>query len=145
MISKKTKKLKPLVNIRNKTQRLSNAYNLWSLFTSLAKHPEFVFWNMWKMKKCIIAKSHEIAAKFDNYHPHPKEMNQKTTKLQKFFYLPPNSTLNLHPRNQINGWSKVSKYDIAWEQILKFITALGNNQSIPKINLLEDLSEISIA
>ncbi|GBO42423.1 hypothetical protein AVEN_31559-1 [Araneus ventricosus] len=90
----------------------------------------------------IIAECRKIALVFDNCPAHPKEINQKLKNVTVLF-LPPNTTSELQPMDQ--GVIKNFKIHYRKRIVRKVITALENNQSIPKINLRESISEISKA
>ncbi|GBO00807.1 Tigger transposable element-derived protein 4 [Araneus ventricosus] len=93
-----------------------------------------------KLDKHLIAECHKIALVFDNCPAHPKEINLKLKNVS-VFYLPPNTTSKLQPMDQ--GAIKNFKIHSRKGIVGKVITALENNQSMPKINLRESISEIS--
>ncbi|GBM40596.1 Tigger transposable element-derived protein 4 [Araneus ventricosus] len=135
-------KLKPLVIERSKNPRcfkgakyleVNHDFNKKSWMTS-------EIYEKWvqKLDKLMIAECHKIALLFDNFPAHPKEMNQKLKNVT-VFYVPPNTTSKLQPMNQ----GAIKNFKIHYRKCEK--TALENNQSMPKINLQEGISEISKA
>ncbi|GBO06953.1 hypothetical protein AVEN_267529-1 [Araneus ventricosus] len=90
----------------------------------------------------MIAECRKIALVFDNCPTHPKQINPKLKNVT-VFYLPPNTTSKLQPKDQ--GMIKNFKIHYCKRIVRKVITALGNNQSMTKINLRESISEISKA
>ncbi|GBN80738.1 Tigger transposable element-derived protein 4 [Araneus ventricosus] len=95
-----------------------------------------------KLEKRMIAECRKIALVVDNCPEHPKEINQKLKNVTDF-YLPQNTTSKLQPMDQ--GVIKNFKIHYRKRIVRKVITALENNQSRPKINLRESISEISKA
>ncbi|GBM56673.1 hypothetical protein AVEN_154224-1 [Araneus ventricosus] len=73
---------------------------------------------------------------------HQKEINQKLKNVT-VFYLPPNTTSKLLPMDQ----GVIENFKICYRKriVRKVITALENNQFMPKINLRQMISEISKA
>ncbi|GBM51132.1 hypothetical protein AVEN_244178-1 [Araneus ventricosus] len=86
------------------------------------------------------AEYRKIALVFDNCPAHPKQINQKMKNVT-VFYLPPATTSKLQPMDE--GVIKNFKLHYRKRIVRKVITALKNNQSIPKINLRESIAEIS--
>ncbi|GBL86058.1 Tigger transposable element-derived protein 4, partial [Araneus ventricosus] len=95
-----------------------------------------------KLDKRMIAECRKIALVFDNCLAHPKEINPKL-KNATVLYLPPNATSELESMDQ--GVIKNFKIHYRKRIVRKVISALENNQSMPKINLWESISEISKA
>ncbi|GBM13293.1 Tigger transposable element-derived protein 4 [Araneus ventricosus] len=95
-----------------------------------------------KLDKRMIAECRKIALVFYNCPAHPKEINLKLKNIT-VFYLPPCTTSKLQPMDQ--GVIKNFKIHYRKRIVRKVITALKNNQSMPKINLRESISEISKA
>ncbi|GBN33241.1 Tigger transposable element-derived protein 4 [Araneus ventricosus] len=93
-----------------------------------------------KLDKFLIAECRKIALVFNNGPAHPKEINQKLKNVT-VFYLPPYTTSKLQPMDQ--GVIQNFKIHYRKRTVRKVITALENNQSMPKINLRESISEIS--
>ncbi|GBO16695.1 hypothetical protein AVEN_77070-1 [Araneus ventricosus] len=94
------------------------------------------------LDKRMIALCRKIALVSANFQAHPKEIIQKL-KIVAVFYLPPNTTSKLQPMDQ--GVIKNFKIHYRKRILRKGIAALKNNQSMPKINLQESISEISKA
>ncbi|GBM04862.1 hypothetical protein AVEN_252809-1 [Araneus ventricosus] len=90
----------------------------------------------------MTAECRKIAVVFDNCPAHSKETNQKLKNVT-VFYLPPNTTSKLQPMDQ--GVIKNFKIRYRKRIVRKVITALEDNQSMPKINLRESISETSKA
>ncbi|GBM59810.1 hypothetical protein AVEN_10018-1 [Araneus ventricosus] len=88
----------------------------------------------------MIAECRKIALVFDNCPP-PSEGNQPKTDKCYSFFLPPNTTSKLQPMDQ--GVIQNFKIHCRKRIVRKVITALENNQSMPKINLRESIAEIS--
>ncbi|GBO04131.1 Tigger transposable element-derived protein 4 [Araneus ventricosus] len=93
-----------------------------------------------KLDKRMIAECRKIALVSDNCPTHPKEIIQKLKNVT-VFYLPPNTTSKRQPMDQ--GMIKNFKIHYRKRIVRKVITALENNQSMPKINLRVRISEIS--
>ncbi|GBN54168.1 hypothetical protein AVEN_2976-1 [Araneus ventricosus] len=87
----------------------------------------------------MVAECRKIALVFDNCPAHPKEMNPKLKNVS--FFLPPNTTSKLQPMDQ--GVIKNFKIHYRKRIVRKVITTLEDNQSMPKINIRESISEIS--
>ncbi|GBL71962.1 hypothetical protein AVEN_115007-1 [Araneus ventricosus] len=104
----------------------------------------------------MIAECRKIALVFDNCPAHPKEINPKLKNVT-VFYLPPNTTSEkcysflLATKHYIKTAANGSTGDKKFQNILsqensaKVITALEDNQSMPKNNLWGSISEISKA
>ncbi|GBN26130.1 Tigger transposable element-derived protein 4 [Araneus ventricosus] len=133
-------KLKPLVSGRSKNPRcfkgaLSSVvdydFNKISWMTS-----EICEKWVQKLDKRMIAECRKIPLVFINCPAHPKEINQKFKNVT-VFYLPPNTTSKLQPMDQ----GAIKNFEIHYRKrtVRKVITALENNQSMPKINLRESI------
>lgn len=141
-----SQKLKPLIIGRSKTPRCFKGakslevdydFNKKSWMTA-----DICEKRLQKLDRRMIAERRQIAFVFDNCPAHPKEINQKLKNVT-VFYLPPNTTSKLQPMDQ--GVIKSFKVQYRKRIMRKVITALENNQSMPKINLRESISEISKA
>ncbi|GBN45082.1 Tigger transposable element-derived protein 4 [Araneus ventricosus] len=139
-------KLKPLVIGRSKNPRCFKGtkslevdydFNKKSWMTS-----EICEKSVQKLDKLMITECRKIALIFGIGPAHPKEINQNLKNVT-VFYLPPNTTSKLQPMDQ--GVIKNFKIYYCKRIVQKVIIALENNQSMPKINLRESISEISKA
>ncbi|GBN87659.1 hypothetical protein AVEN_210332-1 [Araneus ventricosus] len=90
-----------------------------------------------KLDKRMIAECRKIALVSDSCPAHPKEINPKLKNVT-VFYLPQNTTSKLQPMDQ-----EVTQNFKIHSPKRVVITALENNQSMPKINLRESISESS--
>ncbi|GBM26011.1 hypothetical protein AVEN_141972-1 [Araneus ventricosus] len=90
----------------------------------------------------MIAECREIALCFDNCPTHPKKINQKLKHVTVFTC---HQTLHQNCSQRIKGVIKNLKIHYRKRIVRQVITALQNNQSTPKINLWESISEISKA
>ncbi|GBM31695.1 Tigger transposable element-derived protein 4 [Araneus ventricosus] len=137
-------KLKP--SEEAKIQDVSKAQNVWSLIMTLTKKSWMTSevcgkWDQ-KLDKRMLTECRKIALVLDNCPAHPKEINPKLKNVT-VFYLPPNTTSKLQPMDQ--GVIKNFKIHYRKRIVRKVITALKNNQSMPKINLRGSISDISKA
>ncbi|GBM14587.1 Tigger transposable element-derived protein 4 [Araneus ventricosus] len=139
-------KLKPLVIERSKNPRCFKGakslevdydFNKKSWITS-----EICEKWVQKLDKRMIAECRKIALVFDNCPVYPKEINPKLKNVT-VFHLSPDTLSKQQPMDQ--GVIKNFKIHYLKRIVQKVITALENNQSMPKVNLRESILEISKA
>ncbi|GBN05842.1 Tigger transposable element-derived protein 4 [Araneus ventricosus] len=140
-------KLKPLVIGRSKNPRcFKDAKSLEVDYDFIKKSwMKSEICEKWvqKLDKRMIEECRKIALVFDNCPTHPKEISPKL-KNDTVLYFPPNTTSKLESMDQ-GVIKKKFKIHYCKRIVPKVITALENNQSMPKINLWESISEISKA